>query len=45
LQGAEVPATIYPAKGKDHKTLNDDLGVPGDEPSQALFEFLEAILR
>ena len=45
LQGAEVPATIYPAKGKDHTTLNDDLGVPGDEPSQALFEFLEAILK
>jgi acetyl esterase/lipase len=45
LQRAKVPATIYPAKGKDHKTLNDDLGVPGDEPSQALFEFLEAILK
>jgi acetyl esterase/lipase len=45
LQIAEVPAKIYPAKGKDHTTLNDDLGVPGDRPSQALFEFLEAILK
>ena len=45
LQKADVPATIYPAEGKDHKTLNDDLGVPGDKPSQALFEFLRAILK
>lgn len=42
LRAADVPATIYAADGKDHKTLNDDLGVPGDKPSQALFEFLGA---
>ena len=28
------------AEGKNHTTINDDLGVPGDKPTQALFEFL-----
>jgi acetyl esterase/lipase len=40
LQEAGVPARIHPAPGKDHKSINDDLGTPGDKPSQALFEFL-----
>ncbi len=40
LQEAGVPARIYPAEGKDHKTINNDLGTPGDRPSQALYEFL-----
>src|SRR5262249_47750046 len=45
LEKAGVPAKIYPAEGKDHTTLNDDLGQPGDKPSQALFEFLDEVLK
>jgi acetyl esterase/lipase len=45
LRAADVHATLYAAEGKDHKTLTDDLGVPGDRPSQALYEFLGAILK
>jgi acetyl esterase/lipase len=45
LQDGGVPAKIYPAEGKDHTTLNDDLGTPGDKPSRALFEFVGEILK
>jgi len=43
-QGAGVPARAYAGQGKDHHTLCDDLGTPGDEPSKELFAFvLEAV--
>jgi arylformamidase len=42
LKEAEVPARIHPAEGKNHTTINDDLGTPSDKPTQALFEFLGA---
>jgi acetyl esterase/lipase len=45
LQDGGVPAKTYPAEGKNHTTLNDDLGTPGDKPSRALFEFLDEILK
>jgi acetyl esterase/lipase len=45
LQDGGVAAKIYPAEGKNHTTLNDDLGTPDDKPSQALFEFLAEILK
>jgi arylformamidase len=40
LQRAGVSVTIYPAERKTHTTINADLGLPGDNPTQALFEFL-----
>ena len=40
-----VPAKIYGAEGKNHTTINDDLGQPSDKPSQALFEFLDEVLK
>lgn len=40
LKEAGVPARIFAAEGKDHKTINNDLGTPGDKSSQALYEFL-----
>jgi acetyl esterase/lipase len=40
LQGAGVSVTVYPAEGKNHTTINADLGLPDDKPTQALFEFL-----
>jgi acetyl esterase/lipase len=45
LQNGGVAAKAYPAEGKNHTTLNDDLGTPGDKPSRALFEFLSEILK
>jgi arylformamidase len=45
LQDADVLAKIYPAKSKNHTTINDDLGLPDDKPTQALFDFLGKILK
>src|SRR5262249_19648588 len=45
LRDADVPAKIHAAEGKNHKTINDDLGTPGDKPSQALFEFVGAVSK
>jgi len=42
LREAGISAKAYPAEGKDHGTINADLGKPGDEPTRAVFEFLEA---
>src|SRR5262249_38769726 len=45
LREAEVPARIHPAEGKNHTTINDDLGTPSDKPTKALFEFLGAVSK
>ena len=45
LQDAAVPATIVAGEGKTHNTLNTDLGLYGDKPTAAIFQFLESILE
>jgi acetyl esterase/lipase len=45
LQEAGVSAKAYPAEGKTHTTINTDLGLPDDKPTQALFEFLGKVLK
>jgi acetyl esterase/lipase len=45
LQEAGVAAKAYPAQGKNLVTLNDDLGLSDDKPTQALFEFLRSVLK
>jgi acetyl esterase/lipase len=45
LQEAGVPATAYPAQGKTHETINSQLGLPDDKPTQALFAFLGKVLK
>ncbi len=45
LQAAGVPARAFPAAGKDHGSINADLGKSGDEPTAALFEFLDGALK
>jgi arylformamidase len=45
LREASVPARAFPAEGKDHGTINADLGRPGDGPTKALFEFLNGALK
>ncbi len=44
LQKAGVKASAFPGHGKNHNSLNDDLGKPGDEPTKALFGFVETCL-
>ena len=41
LQKAEIPAFAVLAKGKDHRTLNRDIRLPGDGPSGLILEFLQ----
>jgi arylformamidase len=45
LQAAGVSATAYPAEGKNHTTINADLGLSGDRPTQEMFEFLSVVLK
>jgi acetyl esterase/lipase len=45
LQAAGVPATAYPAEGKNHATINADLGLPDDRPTQEMFRFLGRVLK
>jgi acetyl esterase/lipase len=45
LHEAGILARAYPAKGKDHGTINVDLGKPDDEPTKALFEFVDRFVE
>jgi arylformamidase len=45
LQEAGISAKAYPAEGKDHTTINSELGVPDDKPTKALYEFLDSVLK
>jgi acetyl esterase/lipase len=44
LLQAGASAKAHPAKGKDHGTINADLGKPDDESTKALFEFVMGVL-
>jgi acetyl esterase/lipase len=45
LQAAGISAKAYPAEGKNHTTINNDLGRADDRPTQELFTFLSAVLK
>jgi acetyl esterase/lipase len=45
LVDADVPAKVAPGEGKNHGTINRDLGLPNDEPTKAVFEFLHGLLE
>src|SRR5690242_11977771 len=45
LQEAGVPAKAHAAAGTDHTRINSELGLPDDEPTQAVFEFLTQALN
>ncbi|MHC4398316.1 MAG: CIA30 family protein [Planctomycetota bacterium] len=45
LQEAGISAKAYPAKGKDHRSINADLGLPDDEPTRVLFGFVDGALK
>jgi arylformamidase len=45
LLSSGVSATVVPAEGKTHGTINSELGQPDDKPTKALFDFLERQLK
>jgi acetyl esterase/lipase len=45
LREAGVSAKAYPAEGKNHTTINADLGLPEDKPTEALWAFLRGRLE
>ncbi|MBL8799130.1 MAG: alpha/beta hydrolase [Planctomycetia bacterium] len=45
LQDAGLSGKAYPAEGKNHTTINADLGTPDDKPTQALYDFLDTVLK
>lgn len=45
LTEAGVPARTHAAEGKDHTTINADLGLPGDGPTRAVFDFLASVRK
>src|SRR5262245_46407180 len=42
---AGVPASADPAEGQNHSTINNDLGLPDDRPTQEMFRFLSVVLK
>src|SRR5688572_2722340 len=45
LKDAGIPAKRFPARETDHSKLNENLGLPDDPPTKALFEFLDEVLK
>ena len=45
LQAAGISARAFPAEEKDHTTINSELGLADDKPTEALFEFLGRVLK
>jgi arylformamidase len=45
LQEAGISAKAYPAEGKNHTTINADLGIAGDRPTQEMWAFLSGVLK
>ncbi len=45
LKGAGVPVTVFGARQTWHTKINDDLGLPDDPATKALFEFLAEALK
>jgi acetyl esterase/lipase len=45
LKDAGVSAQVIAAEGTTHGTINANLGLPNDRPTQALFEFLKKATR
>ena len=44
LWKAGISASAFPAEGKDHRSIDAELGLPDDKPTNALFEFVERML-
>ena len=45
LTEAGVSAKVVAAEGKNHGSINSDLGMPDDRPTKELFEFLDGVMK
>ena len=45
LKDAGIPAKVFGAKETNHSRLNENLGLPEDAPTKALFEFVAEVLK
>ena len=45
LKDAGIPTKIFAAKETNHSHLNENLGLPDDAPTKALFEFVAEVLK
>lgn len=45
LQAAGIPVRMFGAKETNHNKLNENLGRPADPATEALYQFLDGILR
>jgi acetyl esterase/lipase len=45
LQTAGISAKAYPAEGRNHTTINADLGLSEDRATQEMFAFMDAVLK
>jgi acetyl esterase/lipase len=45
LKDADIPAKRFAAKETNHSKLNENLGLPDDPPTKALFEFVDELLK
>jgi acetyl esterase/lipase len=45
LKGAGIPATVFGVRQTFHSKINDDLGLPDDSATKALFAFLAEALK
>ncbi len=45
LQAADVSAKAIAAEGKNHGTINSDLGLPDDKPTKEMWAFLAEVMK
>jgi hypothetical protein len=45
LKGAGIPARRFAARDTNHTKLNENLGLPDDLPTKAVFEFVDEPLK
>ena len=45
LKDAGIPTKVFGAKETNHSRLNENLGLPEDAPTKALFEFVAEVLK
>jgi len=45
LKEADIPTKVFAAKETNHSKLNENLGLPDDPPTKAMFEFVSEVLK
>jgi acetyl esterase/lipase len=45
LKNAGIPTTVFAARDTNHPKLNDNLGNPGDPATEAVYKFLDQVLK